>query len=483
MNKKFKLITIVLITFGLLSLFVYTKAGAEDNSKDYKSIKLEVKSGNIIYRMSDMLPSLNNVVPKINAPALYAKGATGRGYSVAVVDTGVNASHPFLSGRVVAEACFSYKNSCPNSQNQMIGSGAAKPVHWHGTHVAGIVAGKNSTSNGIAYGANIVAVNIFEKDGSAYEESLLSSLQYIYSVKEKYNIIAVNLSLGTSKVWTTQCDDVAPELTAVIHSLIDANVAVVAAAGNSFSHGMANPACVTKTVSVAASYSTNDKITDFSNISQHTTFAAPGYQISSSADSTYRTASGTSMATPQVAGAFALYASYKPGLSISQMVVDLHASCPKAYDAPTGISVCRLDFTGVAGGQNGVPVTTTTTVVSPTTTAPKSTTTTVPGNPTTSTTVVYRTQIGKPRLNSVTLYKNGTMTVLYADALYGKSLVAHYVLSCDQGFQTQLPVVQGRTSHTFSLVYTGESMKSCFLYPVSHNGANGPQSSPVFVYK
>jgi subtilisin family serine protease len=476
---------IVLIIFGLISSFVYTKVSAEDiNNKSYKNIKLEKKSDNIIYRMSDLVPSLKNSIPKINASALYNKGATGKGYSVAVLDTGVNSSHTFLSGRVVAEACFTYNKSCPNAENQMLGVGAAKPVHWHGTHVAGIIAGKDASSSGVAPDANIVAVNIFEKDGSAYEGSLLYALRYVLSVKDKYNIVAVNLSLGTSKVWTQTCDDVVPELTKIVQEFRAKNVAVVAAAGNSFSHGMANPACITGVIGVAASYISTDTITDFSNISQYTTFAAPGYQIiSSSSEGGFRSSSGTSMATPHVAGAFALYASYKPGLSVEQRVADLKNNCPKSLDTATGISVCRLDLASVAGSQGDVP-TTSTTVVSTTTTIPTpTTTTTVPNQSTTTTTVVYRTQMGKPRLHSVIIYKSGVMVVSYADVLYGKSLVNYYSLKCSNGFETQLPVVNGRTNHTFSLLYTGEIMKYCILSSVSREGVNGPESALVFVSK
>ena len=484
MNNKIKFIVTVFSLIISVNIFVHTKSDAQDNNdKTYKNIKLEEKSGNIIYRMSDFTPSLKNSIPKTNASAMYSKGATGKGYSVAILDTGVSASHPFLAGRVIAEACFTYNKSCPNAENEMLGSGAAKPVHWHGTHVAGIVAGKDANSTGVAPGANIVAVNIFEKDGSAYEESLLSGLEYVLSVKDKYNIIAVNLSLGTSKVWTSSCDTVVPELTKIIQDLTSANVAVVAAAGNAFSHGMSNPACITGVVSVSASYVSTDNITDFSNISKYTTFAAPGYQISSSSsEGGFRSSSGTSMAAPHVAGAFALYASLKPGLSIAQRVADLQSNCPKSYDSPTQIYVCRLDFTAVAGGQTGVP-TTTTTVVTTTTLPPPTTSTTVPGQSTTTTTVVYRTQMGKPRLNSVILYKTGTMTVSYIDVLYGKSLVGYYNLKCDNGFEAQLPVVSGKTSQTFTLVYTGETIKYCTLIPVSHEGVNGPESSLVFVSK
>lgn len=485
MNKNNNKLFIALLSLICVSIiFVNTKTDAKDqNDKTYKNTSLEKRSGEVIYRMSGTyFPNLKNSISKINASLLYAKGATGKGYSVAVVDTGVSASHPFLSGRVVGEACFTYNNSCPNGANEQIGVGAAKPVHWHGTHVAGIIAGKDSNMNGVAPGANVVPVNIFEKDGSAYEESLLSALNYVLSVKDKYNIVAVNLSLGTSKIWLSTCDEVVPDLTDIIRNLTAANVAVVAASGNAFSHGMSNPACISGVVSVAATYSTVDNVTDFSNISQYTTFAAPGYQISSSSsDGGTRTASGTSMSTPHVAGAFALYASYKQGLSIEQRVSDLKVNCPMAYDAPTKISVCRLDFTNIVGGQSGVTTTTTTTVPVTTTTV-QPPTTTVPEQPTTTTTtIVYRTQVGKPRLHSVTMYKTGTTIISYVDVLYGKNLLSNYTLECNDGFSIDIPIVNGRNSQTFSFAYSNIDSRFCTMYAVSQNATRGPSSGIVFI--
>ena len=430
-NKLFKTI----LTIALLSTPSIAHAkGEETRTKPYKNIKLQTKNGDIIYKVLDKyLPSLNSSTQRINSNALLSLGYSGQGYTVAVVDTGVDFSHSFLAGKKAGEACFTAANSCPNGTNAMVGDGSARPTHWHGTHVAGIIAGKNSTMNGIAPGAKILGINVFETDLSANEESIISALEYVNANRTKLNIVSVNLSLGTSRMWTGPCDTISPELTTIIHTLIANRVAIVAAAGNSYSHGMANPACISGVTSVAASFSTNDNITEFSNISKYTTFAAPGYQISSSvAGGGYKQSSGTSMSTPHVAGAFALYNSFKPGLPVTQQVSNLQANCPKAYDPPTKISVCRLDFTYVASGQVVSPPDTTvppvdTTIPSPTTTVPSPVVTTPP---TTTPPLVYGTMLGKPRLNSIQYYKNGIASVNYTDPVYAKSLIANYLLIC-----------------------------------------------------
>jgi subtilisin family serine protease len=483
MNKLFKTI----IAIALLSTPSIAHAKSEETqTKTYKNIKLQTKNGDIIYRMSDIfLPSLNNSTQRVNTNALHALGYTGQGYTVAVIDTGVDFSHQFLAGKKAGEACFTAANSCPNGTNQMIGDGSARPTHWHGTHVAGIIAGKNSTMNGVAPSAKILGINVFETDLSASEESIISALEYVNANRSRFNIVSVNLSLGTGRMWTGICDTISPELTKIIHTLIDNRVAVVAAAGNSYSYGMANPACISRVTSVSATFSTNDNVTEFSNISNYTTFAAPGYQInSSSASNGYKQASGTSMSTPHVAGAIALYNSFKPGLSVSQQVTNLKANCPKAYDAPTKISVCRLDFTYVASGQVVTPPDTTvppvdTTIPSPTTTVPSPVVTTPP---TTAPPLVYGTMLGKPRLNSIQYYKNGSASVKYTDPIYAKSLIANYLLICGSS-QYQFSPVNGFTNHSYLISSFDPIATSCSLRAVDSNGNNGPATQNIPISK
>lgn len=476
--KKIKII----LSIALL-LFPAT-AHAKDNNnqtKPYKNVRLHVKNGDIIYNMSDILPSLNNSTQRINTNTLHSLGYIGQGYTVAVVDTGVDFSHPFLSGKKAGEACFTANNSCPNGTNQMIGDGAARPTHWHGTHVAGIVAGSNSTMRGVAPGAKILGINIFETDLSANEQSIISALEYVNANRSRFNIVSVNLSLGTSRQWTGLCDSVSPELTTIIHTLIENRVAVVAAAGNSYSYGMANPACISGVTSVAASYSTSDDVTEFSNISNYTTFAAPGYQINSSvAAGGFKQASGTSMSTPHVAGAFALFNSFKPGLSVQQQVSNLQANCPKAYDAPTKISVCRLDFTSVAGGQVVSPPDTTvpappdTTIPPPVTTPPSPPETTLPP--------VYGTMLGKPRLNTIQYYSNGSASVNYTDPIYAKSLISFYLLICGNSQYTFTPV-SGSTNHSYVIALFDSNATSCSLRAVDSSNKYGPATQNISISK
>ena len=485
----FKKILSPIIIISLLAIPVIANAKDESsNSKVYKNIKLETKNGDILYRTFDTYtPFLTGSIARINTNSLISKGYTGQGYTVAVIDTGVDFSHSFLAGRKAGEACFTSDASCPNGSNEMIGDGAAKPVHPHGTHVSGIIAGSNSSMSGVAPGAKILGINIFELNGSASEESIISALIYANSVRDKYNIISVNLSLGTNRLWVGECDTVSPDLTTIVHTLIANGVAVVAAAGNSYSYGMANPACISGVTSVSAVTSTSDTVTDFSNISKYTTFAAPGYAISSSVPgNSFKRYSGTSMSSPHVAGALALYASYRPNLSVPKMVFDLQEKCPKAYDPPTKIYVCRLDFSYVSTGVVSPIVTD----PSPTTTVPESNpspTTTIPVNnstpPTTTPPLVYGTMLGKPRLNNVTLSKNNLLSINYSDPIYGKTLIVKYILSCSDNSYYEFSPTSGFTNHTYFIRVVNFLARSCSLRAVDIDSKNGPSTQFIPIDK
>src|SRR3990170_2706343 len=127
-------------------------------------------------------PTLSESIPIIGADLAWAMGFTGSGQTIAILDTGVESSHSFLGGRVVAEACFSTTEAgsgsttlCPNGLDQQIeaGAGANCPSAIsgcdHGTHVAGIAAGYRAEFAGVAPDANIISVQVFSRfDNDTY---------------------------------------------------------------------------------------------------------------------------------------------------------------------------------------------------------------------------------------------------------------------------------------------------------------------------
>jgi subtilisin len=288
---------------------------------------------------SDPADAISNGV--IGVPASHNLGYEGAGWAVAILDSGVQVSHPFFAGRVAAEACFSttvagQSNSvCPNGQstngNTPGQSGPGSGVNCaltnsgceHGTHVAGIAVGRNYTGgpgyDGVGRGAKLIALQVFSQFPAqancgtnpapcirSYNTDVLAALQYIASTYvPAMPVAAANMSLGGGPKQTTPCDtDTRKPAVDTLRSL---GVATVASAGNAgFNDGITAPGCISTVISVGAT-DNNDVIASFSNRAPYMSLYAPGVGIESSVPNNYFSfLSGTSMSAPHVAGAWAV---------------------------------------------------------------------------------------------------------------------------------------------------------------------------------
>ena len=216
-------------------------------------------------------------------------GATGDA-PIAVVDTGVSASHEDLSGRVRTDLGASCLNLTPCV------SGPATDDHGHGTHVAGIAGA--ATNNGlgvagVAFSSPIIPVKVLDSSGSGYDSDVADGI--IWAAQHGARVI--NLSLGGAYS-QTDCD--------AVSAATSMGALVVAAAGNSTSSAPNAPAACTGAVGVAATDEL-DLPAWFSNFGSPDVFvSAPGVDIYSTWPGTYMWEDGTSMASPFVAGVAAL---------------------------------------------------------------------------------------------------------------------------------------------------------------------------------
>ncbi len=292
--------------------------------------------------VEDLVDNFSNDFPELLADEsiyqlgveiAWSKGYTGKGTYIAILDTGILTSHEMFEGKHIVEACFSSNNAeesattiCPNGMERQTGAGAALPnAGRHGTHVAGIAAGDNSHFDpgepqyGVAPDADILAIQIFSKFTSsemcgsevpcyrAYASDEISALEYVYSLRNTHNIAAINLSIGGG--WNFGYCDNSPTKT-VIDQLKAVNIATVIAMGNNGYCSMSSsPACVSSAISVGST-DIFDHQAYYSNYHEEILdLFAPGSNILSAViddDSSYASLSGTSMATPQVAGAFSI---------------------------------------------------------------------------------------------------------------------------------------------------------------------------------
>jgi subtilisin len=319
------------------------------------------------------MPHLSGSVALIHAD-LAQQAANGVGVAIAIVDTGVDAAHPFLGGRVIAEACFSTNNAvqgatslCPGGGSEAFGPGAAAPCSLsncdHGTHVAGIAAG----NGGIAPGASIIAVQVFSKIASCSAFSLPSpcALSYVSDQLRAFDWLAstaftpplaiVNLSLGVGTFTSVAACDASPIGTAMfpaIATLRNQGVTTVASSGNNgATNALSLPGCLSNVVSVGATTKTNpEQVASFSNSAPFLTLLAPGVGIvSSTTGGGFATKSGTSMAAPHVAGALALLRSARPGYPSDAYVTALITTGTPILDTRNGVIKPRIDVAAALG--------------------------------------------------------------------------------------------------------------------------------------
>ncbi|PWK79439.1 subtilase family protein [Lentzea atacamensis] len=275
------------------------------SSADWAALRAEAASGDKIWLDGIRKPSLDRSVAQIGAPAAHQRGITGKGVKVAIVDTGVDENHPDLKGQQIAEKNFT---SDPDTTDRV----------GHGTHVGATVASAGSQYGGVAPGAQLLDAKVCVEFG-CQESWILDGMRWA----AEQGAQVVNMSLGGGD--TPEIDPLEQavnDLTAKYGTLF------VIAAGNSGGPGtVSSPSTAEAALSVGA-VDRDDKLAYFSSRGPRTgdsglkpEVTAPGVEIvAAKAGSTeHVSASGTSMATPHVAGAAALLKQQHPEWTPAQL--------------------------------------------------------------------------------------------------------------------------------------------------------------------
>jgi len=297
-----------------------------------------------------------------------AKLASGGG-KIAIVDSGIDLTHPDFQNRIVGQQCYCSNGSgeggcCPNGMDSMSGPGSAQDDNGHGTNVAGIAAGGGAVAlPGAAPDAAIVAVKVLDS-GSAFccSSDVVSALDWIRI--NHPDTLAVNTSLGTDALFSGDCDGATSytiALAAAVGNLVSNGTMVFAASGNRAApNSTSAPACLFAAVSVGAVWDaelqdttfmgctdTNiepDKPTCFTNSGASVDLYAPGAFVTASGlGGTTSTYGGTSQASPLAAGCATVLRSAFPEATPDEIAAALKASPTRITDPKNGLEFARLD--------------------------------------------------------------------------------------------------------------------------------------------
>jgi serine protease AprX len=300
--------------------------------------------------------TVRSVYPKVvKADTAWQRGITGRGVTVAVLDTGV-ASVPDLSSRLVQvrDDVTGQITPCKNLSGEL----DCNDRYGHGTFIAGLVAGNGASSGGtwkgVAPEASILSVKAAGADGAADVSNILAAIQWVVSFKDRYNIRVLNLSLGTDSKQDWKIDP----LNYAVERAWAAGMTVVVAASNEgpAAGTITKPADDPWVITVGATDDrgtvgvSDDRLPDFSGRGPTAhglakpDVAAPGAHVISLRapgstidttypnyiDGSYRQGSGTSMATGVVSGVAALTLQANPDFTPDRVKYALTATARDA---------------------------------------------------------------------------------------------------------------------------------------------------------
>lgn len=356
-----------------------------------------------------------NGLGAINASKAYAKaspgdplvGLSGKGVTIAIVDTGVDLTHPDLQANILNNGV-----SCIGSSNGTCSGGTGQDSNGHGTHVAGIAAAVRGNTDsifisnifnmqGVAYNAKILPIKVLNAAGSGSSEDIAAGINYAVShvydaTTNPTGVRVINMSLGDDSTSITGINPFT-EITDALKIAMKKNIAVIAATGN---HGISQPAwpalnagenattalpnlnsdisndgAIIAVGSVNVSDPSNIKISSFSNHcgdAKNWCLVAPGELIHSTYWSaigghSVTLASGTSMATPFVSGAAAILMEVNPAAKardVAQKLLDtatdINTSDVYDHTNPSpiyGHGLLNLDAATQPGGTTSIPTT------------------------------------------------------------------------------------------------------------------------------
>ncbi len=310
----------------------------------------------------------------MHSDTLLGQGGDGNGIGVAIVDSGIDWTHPELPAgtKVVAHADYTGTQS---------GDTTGFDDQGHGTAVAGIIGG---LQGGMAPKATLWALKVLDSQGSGDFSNSVRALDDVYANRDQFGgIRVVNMSLGGGGPFNNQCDGQMPAMDAALGKVVNAGIAVFISSGNEgCTNGISFPACLSDAIAVGAVYdaplgsvafgeggctpggcsdqsTAADMITCYSSSGAPLDILAPSHcstttKLGGGYESCF---GGTSAASPYAAGVAAQLLSLRPQTTVAQLKTALTSTGRPITDTRNGITRPRIDAVQasqyLAGGGGG----------------------------------------------------------------------------------------------------------------------------------